>query len=95
LGGGKVNKAHIVEAVATYADIPKGRAEKAIDGTLKTILLGLRRGERVVLSGFGSFSVRRRKARKARNPRTGEPILIEARKVPRFSPASKLKAAVG
>lgn len=90
-----MNKGHIVEAVATYADIPKARAEKAIDGTLKTILLGLRRGERVVLSGFGSFSVTRRKARRARNPRTGELIHIEARKVPRFSPGSRLKAALG
>ena len=89
-----MNKGDIVEAVASYADIPKDRAEKAIDGVLQAILSGLTQGDRVVLSGFGSFSVSHRKARTGRNPRTGEPVQIAARNVPKFSPAGKLKEAL-
>ncbi len=68
-----MNKGDIIEAVASYGDIPKDRAEKAIDGVLQAIRSGLTQGDRVVLSGFGSFSVSHRKARTGRNPRLESP----------------------
>ena len=89
-----MNKADVVDAVAKHADIPKSKAEQAVDGAIQEIMNGLSRGDRVVLSGFGTFSVAQRKARQARNPRTGESIFVAAKKVPKFVAGGKLKEAV-
>jgi len=84
-----VNKADLVEAVAKVT-CTKKEAANAVDATIGAIRKSLKKGDRVGLVGFGSFSVKQRKARKGRNPRTGETITIKAKKVVRFSPAKGL-----
>ena len=89
-----MNKADVIDAVARKAEIPKTKAEVAIDSVIDEIVKGLKRGERVVLSGFGTFSVAQRKARQARIPRTGESIHVAAKKVPKFVAGGRLKQAI-
>ncbi len=84
-----MNKADLVEAVAKVT-CTKKEAANAVDATIGAIRKSLKKGDRVGLVGFGSFSVKQRKARKGRNPRTGETITIKAKKVVRFSPAKGL-----
>lgn len=89
-----MNKADLIEKVAKDAKLSKAQAGRAIDSFLKGVTSSLRRGSRVSLVGFGTFSVAQRKARTARNPRTGEPIAVQARRVPRFKAGKKLMQAV-
>jgi DNA-binding protein HU-beta len=89
-----MNKAEMIDAVADAADISKAAATRALDGALNTIAKALKKGESVTLVGFGTFSVRKRKARTGRNPRTGEIINIKATKVPGFKPGKALKDAI-
>ena len=93
-GEDNVNKADLIEKIAKDAKINKIQADAAINSALAGIQSALRRGERVTLVGFGTFSVGNRKARTGRNPQTGSSIKIEANKVARFSPGADLKAAV-
>ena len=72
----------------------KADAARAIDATIGSITSTLKKGQSVTLVGFGTFKVSKRKARKGRNPRTGEVITIKAAKVPRFSAGKSLKDAV-
>jgi len=89
-----VNKADLIEKIAKDAKINKTQADATINSALAGIQSALRRGERVTLVGFGTFSTGTRKARTGRNPQTGSSIKIEAKKVARFSPGADLKAAV-
>ncbi len=89
-----MNKADLIERVAKDAGITKSQAETAISSLLAGIEGDLKKGGRVTLVGFGTFSVGSRKARTGRNPRTGQPLKIAARKVAKFSPGAELKAAV-
>ncbi len=89
-----MNKQDIIEEVAKKAGISKAAAGRAVETMTETIKKGLKKNERVSLIGFGSFSVRKRNARKGRNPQTGEVIDIKARKVVRFSPGQPLKDAI-
>lgn len=89
-----MNKAEMIDAVADAADISKAAATRALDGALNSIAKALKKGESVTLVGFGTFSVRKRKARTGRNPRTGETINIKATKVPGFKPGKALKDAI-
>ncbi|MFQ5915784.1 MAG: HU family DNA-binding protein [Nitrospinota bacterium] len=89
-----MNKSDVIDAVAKHAEIPKSKAERALDGVLQEIVRGLKRGERVVLSGFGTFTVACRKARQARNPRTGETVFVSEKKVPKFVAGGKMKEAI-
>lgn len=79
-----MNKADLIEAIAEKAGITKTQASDAIDGFTESVIKTLKKGERVTLVGFGTFSVAERNARSGRNPQTGETINIEARKVPKF-----------
>jgi DNA-binding protein HU-beta len=90
-----MTKAELVAAMAAEADISRPAAEKALNGFMNTVKKTLRKGSRLSLTGFGTFSVSNRKARTGRNPQTGEKIRIRAMKVPRFSPGKDLKEAVG
>ena len=72
----------------------KQQAEAVLDSLLNNITDTLRAGDSVMLTGFGSFKVANRKARKGRNPRTGEEIQIKAKKVPKFTAGKKLVAAI-
>ena len=89
-----MNKADLIERIAKDAGVTKSQAETAISSLLAGIEGDLKKGGRVTLVGFGTFSVGSRKARTGRNPRTGQPLKIAARKVAKFSPGAELKATV-
>ena len=88
-----MNKADLVEAVVKVVD-KKSLAEAAIDCVLDTIAKALKKGDKVTLIGFGTFSVSKRAARTGRNPQTGAKIKIKAKKVPKFVAGKKLKDMV-
>ena len=89
-----MNKADLIEKVAQDASINKSQAEAAINSLISGIEGDLKKGGRVTLVGVGTFSVASRKARTGRNPQTGAPIKIAAKKVAKFSPGAELKSAV-
>lgn len=89
-----MNKSELVDNMADSAGISKAAAEKALNGMLDSITNALAKGDKVTLVGFGTFSSAQRAARQGRNPQTGKTIKIEARKVARFKPGSKLAEAV-
>ena len=89
-----MNKADLIERVAKDAGVNKTQGEAAISSLMAGIEADLKKGGRVTLVGFGTFSVGSRKARTGRNPQTGQPLKIAARKVAKFSPGAELKAAV-
>ena len=88
-----MNKGDLVNAVAGVLETKKD-AQNAVDCVLDTIVNTLKRGSDVTLVGFGTFKVASRKARKGRNPQTGEVIQIKASKVPKFVPGKAFKEAV-
>ncbi len=89
-----MNKAELIDAVASEAELSKADATKATDAVLDSITGALSRGDQVTLVGFGTFSVRDRAARAGRNPQTGETIQIKASKSPGFKAGKALKDAV-
>ena len=89
-----MNKAELIEAVASKADLSKADASDAVEAVFDTIERTLSKGDNVALVGFGTFSVKRRAARTGRNPRTGEPLEIPATNVPGFKAGKGLKDAV-
>ena len=89
-----MNKGDLIDRVAADAGISKAQADRAIDSMLGGITDSLRKGHRVTLVGFGSFSVSQHRARRGRNPQTNELIRIPATKGVRFTSGKKLKEAV-
>lgn len=89
-----MNKAELVDAIAASAKISKADAKKALDAFVGTTTAALKKGTRVALVGFGSFSVSKRAARTGRNPQTGKPIKIAAKKVVRFKAGAELAGKV-
>ncbi len=89
-----MNKTELVDAVVHAAELSKTDAGKAVEAVLDAITDTLAKGDKVTLIGFGTFEVRDRAARTARNPRTNEPVEIAATKVPAFKAGKKLKDAV-
>ena len=89
-----MNKAELIDAVASSADLSKASATEAVDAVVDTITESLRKGDSVTLVGFGTFEVRARAARMGRNPQTGEEIQIKASKAPAFKAGKALKDAV-
>lgn len=89
-----MNKADLVEEVSGKMGLTKKASRKTIDTTTSVITDALARQERVTLVGFGTFQVMQRKARRGRNPRTGQTIQIPAKKVPRFKPGKGLREKV-
>jgi len=90
-----MNKAELVEAIAAKAGITKTQANEALDGFTETVIKTLKKGDRVTLVGFGTFSVSERSARNGRNPQTGEVIKIKARKVPKFKAGKDFSTKIG
>lgn len=86
-----MNKAELVEAVANSAKISKLAAGEAVDATFENIARAIKRNKRFLVPGFGTFTVRSRKARKGRNPQTGDPISIKASRTVGFKAAPVLK----
>lgn len=89
-----MNKGQLAEAVAKKTSLSKAKALEAINTAFESIRGSLKKGQRVQLIGFGSFLVRKRKARIGRNPATGQSIKIKAKNVPAFSAGAELKKAV-
>jgi DNA-binding protein HU-beta len=89
-----MTKAELIEKIAAKAKITKRAANIALDTFVASVTQALKKGDRVALVGFGTFSVAKRKARTARNPRTGETINVPARKAPKFKAGRDLKKAV-
>jgi len=88
-----MTKAEIVAKVAQEMKISKAAAGKALALVTDSIAQSIRKGQKATLVGFGTFSVVQRKARKGRNPRTGKELKIAAKKVPKFTSGTALKAA--
>jgi DNA-binding protein HU-beta len=90
-----MNKAELVDKIAKDADITKAQANEALDSFTKSVVTSLKKGDKVTLVGFGTFSVTKRSARVGRNPQTGKEIKIPAKKVAKFKAgkefSSKLK----
>ena len=89
-----MKKVELVEAIAKKSGLTKADSARALDATFETIAENLAKGNKVPLLGFGTFSVSKRSARNARNPRTGETIKIAARKAVTFKPGTALKDRV-
>jgi len=89
-----MKKSDLVDAIAGKAGLAKGQVQQMVDDVFDLIAEGLAKGEKIDLRGFGTFSVRDSAARTGRNPQTGEPIAIPARRVPGFKPGKELKEKV-
>jgi len=89
-----MNKAELTARVARDTRITKVQAARVIDSLLDHIMRTLKKGERTSLVGFGTFTIARRKARTGRNPQTGSPIQIPARRVVRFTSGKMLKSEI-
>ena len=89
-----MNKVDLIEAVHTTIAGTKVQAEQAVEKIIETIIDSLKKGQEVSIAGLGIFSAKERKARTARNPRTGEAIEVPAMRVPKFRAAKGLKDAV-
>lgn len=89
-----MTKKDLIELVAKKANLTNKASRDAVSSFLNGIRDSLKRGEKVVITGFGTFSIRKRAQRPGRNPKTGEKITIQARKAPGFTPGKTLKKAV-
>ena len=89
-----MNKRELIETVSSKAEITKKEADSVVNATLDAIIEGLVKEGKVIIPGFGSFEVRNKTAREARNPRTGEKIKIAAKRAPAFKPGKAMKDAV-
>ncbi|GCD78960.1 HU family DNA-binding protein [Schleiferia thermophila] len=89
-----MNKTDFVDAVAAKAGLSKASAKAAVDAFISTVGDALKNGDKVILTGFGTFSVSERSAREGRNPSTGEVIKIPAKKVAKFKPGKELSEGI-
>ena len=89
-----MNKAELIDAIASESKLTKVDSKKALDAFMKATSEALKKGNRVALVGFGSFTVVGRSARTGRNPQTGKEIKIAAKKVVKFTPGAELKTKV-
>ena len=89
-----MTKAELIDKIAKDCEISKVSANKALDSFIDGVKKALKKGDKVTLIGFGTFSVSQRKARKGRNPQTGKEIKIAARKAPKFAAGQGFKKAV-
>lgn len=89
-----MNKAELTARVARDTRMTKVQAARVIDSLLEHVTRSLKKGERASLVGFGTFTVTRRRARTGRNPQTGTPIQIPARRVVRFTAGKSLKTEI-
>jgi DNA-binding protein HU-beta len=90
-----VTRADLVAAMAASSGWTKAATDRALRAMLASIRTSLKRGQPVTLVGFGTFTVARRKPRKGKNPRTGQPMHVAGGRTPRFKPSRELKRAVG
>jgi DNA-binding protein HU-beta len=89
-----MNKGELIEAIAGEAKITKADAQRALDAFINVTTKTLKKGDKVTLVGFGTFSVSKRAARLGRNPQTGKEIKIAAKKVAKFKAGAELSSKV-
>ena len=89
-----MNKKDLVGKIASDARLTRTQATRALDAILEGIQSSLEKGDRVTISGFGTFGVSHRKARRVRNPQNGRAIEVAAKRVPRFAAAADLRSAL-
>ena len=89
-----MSRIDLVDTMATASGWTKAGADRALRAFLAAVRGSLKRGQPVTLVGFGTFSVSRRKPRKGKNPRTGQPMHVAGGPTPRFKPSKELKRAV-
>jgi DNA-binding protein HU-beta len=89
-----MNRADVVGRVARDSGLTKADVDRVLGSLIENVSRSLKKGEKVKLVGFGTFDVARRRARSVLNPRTGVPIRIPARRMPRFTPGKELKKLV-
>ena len=89
-----MTKAELIANISKEAKITKAGAEKALNSFTSNVTKTLKKGDKLTLTGFGTFMVAKRKARSGRNPRTGKEIRIPATKVAKFKPGNKLRHTV-
>ena len=89
-----MTKADIVDIIASATGLTKVETEAVVDGFISTVINSLKEGKNIEIRGFGSFKVKKRKGRIARNPRTGEQVVVNEHFVPLFKVSKDLKHAV-
>ena len=89
-----MNKAELIDAMASHAELSKADAKKALDAFVGATTGALKKGDRISLVGFGSFSIARRAARAGRNPKTGAVIQIAAKNTVKFKAGADLSSSV-
>ena len=89
-----MNKAELIDAISGESKLTKADAKRALDAFVTATSKALKKGDRVALVGFGSFSVTKRAARKGRNPQTGKEIKIAAKKVVKFKAGAELSGKI-
>ena len=89
-----MNKAELIDAMASDANLSKADAKRALESLTTNVTSALKKGDKVALIGFGTFSISARAARTGRNPQTGATIKIAAKKVAKFKAGSALSDAV-
>jgi nucleoid DNA-binding protein len=89
-----MTKADLIDSLANRAELPKQKAEEIVNGFFDDIVGALKKGDKVNISGFGTFSVSERKARTGRNPKTGETIQIASSRAAKFKAGKTLKESL-
>jgi DNA-binding protein HU-beta len=89
-----MNKQELIDSISASAELTKADAKKALDAFIDTVAASLKKGDRISLVGFGSFSISERSAREGRNPQTGKTIKIPAKKVVKFKAGAELAEMV-
>jgi integration host factor subunit beta len=91
---GSMTKSDLIEAVANKLQLPKGKAELIVNCIFDAMEDSLKKGERIEIRGFGSFEIRHYKAYEGRNPRTGDPVGVQPKRLPFFKVGKELKERV-
>ena len=91
---GSMTKSDLCESVSAKLQIPRGKAELIINGVFDCMERALRSGDRIEIRGFGSFEIRHYKAYEGRNPRTGDPVGVQPKRLPFFKVGKELKERV-
>jgi nucleoid DNA-binding protein len=89
-----MTKIELIDQVAEKVELPKKEIEKILETIISTVQNALKAGEKVSLTGLGTFVIREKKARMARNPKTGEQVQVPAKKTPKFKPGKELKEII-
>jgi integration host factor subunit beta len=89
-----MTKAELVDEIAHKASLTRKHSEVIVDAVFSSIIEALQNGDKIELRGFGSFRVRHRASRTGRNPKTGEGVLVPAKKVPYFKPGKELRELI-